>query len=160
MTEEIKKEIPNGESELDKCKKEKEEYLAGWQRAKADFINYKKEEAKRFEDIAKYASATLLEELITVLDNFDLAIQALKKAGGVDKGIYMIRAHLEDILRKRGLTRIELTPPAQFDASTMEAIEETSSAESPGTVLEEIAPGYRLHDKVIRPARVRISKGK
>lgn len=148
------------QNEFELCRKEKEEYLAGWQRAKADFINYKKEEVKRLEEIAKYANAALLEELITVLDNFDLAIQALKKTGEVDKGIYMIRAHLEDILRKRGLERINLTPPQAFDAAVMETIEEVESSESPGTVLEEISPGYKLHDKVLRPARVRISKGK
>src|SRR3989338_6296064 len=70
------------QGEFERCKKEKEEYLAGWQRAKADFINYKKEEAKRLETLAKYANAMLLEELITVLDNFDLAIQALGKMRG------------------------------------------------------------------------------
>lgn len=147
------------DNQLEKCRQEREEYLAGWQRAKADFINYKKEEAKRFEEIAKYANAVLLEELVTVLDNFDMAIQAFQKTGPVDKGIYMIRAHLEDVLRKRGLARIEFSPPVPFDANTMETIEAVDSPEPAGTVLEEVAPGYRLHDKILRPARVRVSRG-
>jgi molecular chaperone GrpE len=143
---------------LKKCEEERDEYLKGWQRAKADFANYKKDEGKRFAELAKYAHATLLEELITVLDNFDMAIEAHKGAC-VDKGIYMIRAHLEDVLRKRGLERISISPPTPFDAATMEAIGEMESSEPEGAVVEEITAGYRLYDKVLRPARVKVSRG-
>ena len=101
--------IPSGEKEssdlikkLDECEKQKNEYLAGWQRAKADFINYKKEELKRMEEMARYATEEFIRELIVILDNFDLGLRTLEKAGPVEKGIYMIRSQLEDILRKRG----------------------------------------------------------
>jgi molecular chaperone GrpE len=147
------------EEKLSKCEKQRDEYLAGWQRAKADFLNYKKDEIKRLEEVARYGTEDLMEELITVLDNFDLGLTALEKAGPVEKGIYMIRSQIEDILKKRGLSRIPIKIGEQFNPAIAEAIAETESAEPTGTVLEEIEVGYRLHDKIIRPARIKISKG-
>lgn len=156
---------PQGEAdglrlELAGCKKEKDEYLAGWQRAKADFLNYKKEELRRIEEIARYQTEDFMNELITVLDNFDLGIAALQKAGPVEKGIYMIRSQIEDILKRRGLQRIPVKTGDRFDPAFHEAIAETESNAEAGTIVEEIEAGYRLHDKVVRPARVKVSKGK
>lgn len=153
------KEGKKPESELEKCKKEKDEYLAGWQRAKADLINYKKEEIQRLEEVARYGNEDLIMELITVLDNFDLGLAALEKAGPVEKGIYMIRAQIEDILRKRGLLKIEIKVGDKFDPQIAEAISEVESENPPATIIEEIEAGYRLYDKILRPARVKISKG-
>src|SRR3989338_334283 len=146
-------------SELQKCEAQKNEYLAGWQRAKADLINYKKEELQRLEEVAKYHGAEFMRELIAVLDAFDLGLAALEKQGSVEKGIYMIRAQIEDILKSHGLTKIPIRVGDPFDPAVAEAIAEAESGEPPGTVLEEIEPGYRLHDKILRPSRVKISKG-
>lgn len=146
-------------AELEQCKKEREEYLAGWQRAKADFINYKRDELKRFEELAKYANEALLKDLITVLDNFDLGIRILEKAGSAEKGVYMIRTNLEDVAKRYGLERVTIAPGSPYDPAIAEVITETESGEPPGTVLEEIAPAYRLHGKIIRPARVKVSRG-
>lgn len=155
---------PNTTDELEACKKKCEEYLAGWQRAKADFVNYKRDEMKRYEDLARYASEDLMEELIGVLDNFDLGLRAMEKQGPVERGVYMIRTQIEDILKKRGLTRIPFSPGDSFDPAIHEAIAEgdppAGGGTSPGTVIEELSPGYRLHDKVMRPARVKIVKSK
>jgi molecular chaperone GrpE len=156
---------PNGQSdELDRCKRECDEYLAGWQRAKADFANYKKDEAKRMEEVARYANEELLYEMVNILDNFDLGLQAMEKTGQVEKGVYMIRTQIEDTLRRHGLYRIPIAIGDPFDPSVAEAIAEgdppAGGGAPPGSVLEEIEPGYRLYDKVIRPARVRIAKGK
>lgn len=145
---------------LERSEAEKEQYLSGWQRAKADYLNYKKEEQERLSEIAKYTNEDLMREMITVLDNFDLGLQALEKAGPVEKGVYMIRTQIEDTLRKRGLERIPLKPGDAFDPAVAEAITEGESEHPPGTVAEEIEPGYRLYDKVLRPARVKLSKGK
>lgn len=144
---------------LDKCQKEREEYLAGWQRAKADLINYKKDEARKFEEIAKYLSEDIIIDLITVLDHFDLGIAALEKAGKAEKGVYMIRAELADILKKRGLSEILVKIGDKYDPKLAEAVAEVESNHPVGVVIEEIAKGYRLHDKVLRPAKVKISKG-
>ena len=138
--------------------KARDEYLAGWQRAKADFINYKKEEMSHLQEIAKYGSEDLVKDLLVVLDNFDLGLRAMEKNGGVDKGIYLIRSQIEDILKKRGLSKIEVHPGDMFDPSIAEAMLEMASDRPPGTVLEIAEPGYRLHDKVLRAARVIVSK--
>lgn len=162
--DEIKKEdSQNGANEADEklaaCEKQRDEYLAGWQRAKADFINYKKDEARRFEDIARFANEDLLEELIGVLDSFDLGLAALEKAGPVEKGVYMVRSKLESALKQRGLEKLQVKEGDKFDPSVAEAIAETESDQPAGTVLEVIEAGYKLHDKVLRPARVKVSKG-
>ncbi len=145
---------------LAQAEKTKVEYLSGWQRAKADFINYKKDEMKRMEEIARYGSLDLIQELITILDNFDLGLRTLEKSGPVEKGIYMIRSQIEDILKKRGLEKIPIRSGDRFDPGTAEAIAEVESGEPPGTIIEEIEPGYRLYDKMVRPARVKVSKPK
>ena len=144
---------------LEKCGKERDEYLAGWQRAKADFINYKKEELVRLEEIARYGSEELIADLITVLDNFELGLKALEKAGPVEKGVYMIRAQIEDVLKKRGLERIPIKVGDKFNPALAEAIAEVESDKPAGTIVEEIEAGYRLYDKILRPARVKLSKG-
>lgn len=142
------------------CEKRRDEYLAGWQRAKADFINYRKEELARLEEVAKYGSEELLRDLIGVLDSFDLGLRALEKAGPVEKGVYMIRSQLVDILKKRGVEKISVKAGDNFDPSMAEAVAEAESDKSAGTVLEEIEPGWRLHDKILRPARVKLAKSK
>lgn len=142
------------------CEKQRDEYLAGWQRAKADLLNYKKEEAARLEEFAKYHNADFVLELVSILDNFDLGLAALEKQGPVEKGIYMIRAQTEDILKKRGLERIEVKKGGEFDPAVMEAVAEVDSDLPEGKVVEEIEAGYRLYDKILRPARVKTSKQK
>jgi len=168
--------------ELLKCEKERAEYLAGWQRAKADFLNYKKDEMKRMEELARYQTEDLVHDLITVLDNFDLTLAVLTqqneaptsaggdgvgvptpRAVGIEKGIYMIRTQVEDILRQRGLTRIPISPGDRYDPALAEAIAEGDPPAGgqgfpPGSVMEVIEIGYKISDKVIRPARVKIVK--
>ncbi len=169
MTDEDKKqegaEEPASQQELEACKKERDEYLAGWQRAKADFMNYRKDEARRIEELARYQNEDIIRDLITVLDNFDLGLAALAKQGPVEKGIYMIRTQIEDILRQRGLARIELKPGDAYDPSVAETITEEDPPAGgpeypPGSILEVIESGYKLFDKVIRCARVKLVKNK
>jgi molecular chaperone GrpE len=148
------------EEKLAECQKKCDEYLAGWQRARADFLNYKREEAQRFEDLLKFGTEDMMKDLIGILDSFDLGIAALEKAGPVERGIYMIRSKLEETMKQRGLERIQLKPGEQFNPSVAEAIAEAESDQPVGTVMEEIEPGYRLGGKILRPARVKVSKGK
>ena len=152
--------ISDLEEKLAKAEKDRDEYLAGWQRAKADFINYKKEELARLEEMAKYGNEDFIRELITVMDNFDLGLAALEKSGPIEKGIYMIRAQIEDILKRRGLERISVKVGDQFNPSHCEAIVEVESEKPPETIVEIIEPGYKLNEKIIRPTRVKISKNK
>ena len=146
--------------QIEEMAAQRDEYLAGWQRSKADFINYKKEEMKKLEDDARYGSEDLIKDLISVMDNFDLALRTLEKAGPVEKGIYLIRTQIDDILKKRGLAKIDLKPGDMFDPAVAEALSEVDAEQPPGAIVQEIEPGYRLHEKVLRPARVIISKDK
>jgi molecular chaperone GrpE len=148
------------ETKLAEAEKQRDEYLAGWQLAKADFLNYKKEELRRMEKIAQYGNADLIKDLILVIDNFDLGLRAMEKAGPVEKGIYLIRSQIEDILKKRGLQKIETKAGEEFDPATMEAMTEVESDLPHGAVVEEIEPGYHLYEKVLRASRVIVSKGK
>ncbi|MBI2595090.1 MAG: nucleotide exchange factor GrpE [Candidatus Colwellbacteria bacterium] len=162
---------------LEKADKEKEEYLDGWKRAKADLINYKKEERQRLEQVIKFSNEGLVLDLISVLDDFDLALAALERSGPVEKGVYLIKSRLEDFLKRQGLTRIGVMAGDKFDPAIHEAIvavevqeglpadsafvatsaKEAASAKA-GTVAEEIEAGYMLHGKVIRPTRVKVYK--
>lgn len=142
------------------AEKDRDEYLAGWQRAQADFVNYKKDERKHFDDAVKYGIEGIVRDMIGVLDNFDLAICALERSGNTEKGIYLIRLQVEDVLKKRGIEKIPVKPGNPFDPGVMEAMTEVESEGPPGIVIEEIEPGYRLYDKIIRAARVVVSREK
>lgn len=143
--------------ELKKCEAEKKEYLDGWQRSKADFINYKKDEAKRFESMLEFLTAGIMADIIPVLDSFDLAFrQELPKE--IERGFTLIRSQLEDILKKSGITTINVALGDQFDPSRHESMGEIESNFPEGTVAETIQKGYMLGEKVLRPARVKISK--
>jgi len=142
--------------DLKKSRDERGDYLAGWQRAKADLINYKKDEGKRLEEFARFATGDLIGDITQVLDSFDLALKhAMPK--DVEQGIILIRSQLEDTLKRRGLEIISaLGQP--FDPSRHESVGEAESDGPEGMVSEELQKGYSLNGKVIRPARVKITK--
>lgn len=157
---------PEEKDDLEKIKKERDEYLDGWQRAKADFVNYKKEEMKRFEMFARVANEELVRELIIILDSFDLAIMALEKEGKDEnnsakltmQGVYLIKNQLMDTLKKFGLEKIKTKVGEQFDPSKHEAISVAESDQPSNTIIEEIESGYILNGKLVRPARVKVVK--
>lgn len=147
------------------CQKERDEYLDGWKRAKADLINYKKDEEKRFETIIKFANESLIRELINVLDSFNLALISIESQEQEEqddkktqKGLYLIRQQLEDVLKHQGLERIIVSVGQQFNPNFQEAIVEVESSKLSGTIIEEIEKGYLLNGKLIRPARVKVAK--
>ena len=144
-------------SELEKIIKEKDEYFSGWQREKADFLNYKKQEFERLKGTLDIAKESLFEELIPVLDNFTLAEKSIpeeEKEKNGTKGLLLIKKQLEKSLKDLGLEEIE-TIGKQFDPKIHEAIEEIEGAE-PGIIVEEAQKGYTFQGKIIRIARVKI----
>ena len=157
--EEVSAEQVDQGDELEQCKKKSEEYLDGWKRAQADFINYKKEEVKRFEDLVKYSSEALIKELLIIFDSFDLAATSLEGNAGAQKGVYIIKSQLQNILKNRGLERVSVSAGEEaFNPHHHEAVGEIESDKPQGTILEIVEDGYVLHGKVIRPARVLIAK--
>jgi molecular chaperone GrpE len=147
------------QKKIEELENQRDEYLKGWQRAKADFTNYRKDEMMRMEELARYAGLEIMRELVTTLDSFDLALSTLEKQGAVEKGVYMIKSQIEDILKKRGLQKIECKPGDIFNPAIAEALTEIETDAVPsGHVVDVIEQGYMLHEKTLRPARVRIAK--
>ncbi len=167
QAEENKKESLN--NRLDECNKKCEEYLNNWKRATADLINYKKEEMERIEHLVKYANQEVIFKILPILDNIALAEKQLpeKLKKGEEgtpqsiewtKGFLQIRKQIEEFLKKEGIEEIE-SVGKPFDPNIMEVIEEVEHKEmQPNIVIEEVQRGYKLDEKILRPAKVRISK--
>lgn len=143
-------------NDLHACLKLQKEYLDGWQRAKADYINYKKEEEKRFRDFSRFAVEGIIHDSITVLDSFDLALK-YDMPDTVRKGMLLIKSQLEDIFKRYGFEEIR-SLGEKFNPEIHESLGESISDKESGTVVEEIQRGYSLNGKVIRPARVKIAQ--
>lgn len=164
-TPELQQKIKKLKSNFKKCESERKEYLEGWQRAKADFINYRNDEGKRFEDMGRFVSASLIQEVLPALDSFDLALHSFQlpvssSQSNEEHAILLIRAQLLDILRKRGLEEIVVAEGEEFNPEKHESVGEIESKHPAGTVAEVVQKGYTLRVKVIRPARVRITAAK
>ena len=157
ISQELAGKIKKLREELKSCEAERKEYLEGWQRAKADYINFKKDEGKRFEDMARFVTASIVEEFLPVLDSFDLALQH-GVPESVEKGIMLIRSQFEDVLRKRGIGEIAVGAGDPFDPAKHESVGETKSEHPPGTIADVVQKGYMYRERVMRPARVRLAK--
>jgi len=160
------KQIPKeAKDELTKLKEEKNKYLTDWQKARAELINYKKEEEGRLRGVIKFANERLIKELIAVLDSFDLAIQNLENSENETekekylKGIYLIRNQLGDLMKKEGLEEIKIEKGKIPDLTCEEIISEIETSEfSPGSVVEIFQKGYLFNGKIIRPVRIAVAK--
>lgn len=150
--------VDAGSGDIEQLTKERDEYLDGWQRARAELVNYKRDESKRSDDLMKFANGTLIRELIAVVDNFELAIAAMERQGAIEKGIYLIKAQLEDILKQYGLEKVIVEIGQVFDPSLHDAIASVSSELPSGTIAEEVERGYYLHGKLLRPSRVKVAQ--
>jgi molecular chaperone GrpE len=139
------------EKEIEKIKEERDEYLEGWKRAKADFLNYKKDEGERMRAVAEYAERELLHKVFPILDNLERAVKEIP-----DKGIAQILAQWKDFLKSQGIEEIE-TAGKPFNPEVHEAVGEVNGEES-GVVAEEVEKGYTLNDKLLRPAKVKVIK--
>lgn len=152
-------EVKELQEKLDLLTKEKDEYLNGWRRTKADLQNYKNEELQRLEEVIKFGNADIIKDLVTILGNFDLAIAAMEKTNTKDQGVILIRSQLEEMLKKRGLSAIEAKPGDEFNPALHEVLSTEDSDKPEGTILEILERGYTLQGKVIKPTRIKISKG-
>lgn len=144
--------------EAAETKKKAEDYLAGWQRAQADFINYKRRAEQEKEELSKFANAKLLLTLLPVIDDLERAFESVPaqfELGWVE-GFKMIERKLKASLEVQGLTPIEAVGQP-FDPNFHEAVREANGKE--GIVIQEIEKGYLLHGKLLRPAKVIVGKG-
>jgi molecular chaperone GrpE len=147
------------EEELADEKKRAEEYLANWQRAQADFINYKRRTEQERLDFNSYANANLLCGILPVLDDLERAIEAIPEEYAQDdwvEGVRLVEKKFKTSLEGQGVKAINaLGEP--FDPNLHEAIRQEKGKE--GIVVAEILKGYMLNDKLLRAARVAVGNG-
>jgi molecular chaperone GrpE len=139
--------------------RERDEYLDSLQRLKAEFDNYRKRSARDQEAFAARASEALLKELLPVLDDLERALDAaeLHEEAELEEGVRLVHRSLLDALRKQGLELIETN--GAFDPNVHEALLAQPAEEAKsGSVLQVLQKGYRLGDRVLRPARVVVAE--
>jgi molecular chaperone GrpE len=130
-------------------------------RSQADFDNYKKRAAREKEDAVKYANSSLLQRLVSILDNFELGLAAAKtesEQSPIYSGMVLVQKQLNDLLEENGLQGIE-AEGKKFDPNLHEAIAHEPSGTPEGTVIRQARRGYRFKDRLLRPARVVVSSG-
>jgi molecular chaperone GrpE len=149
------------ESELDEARRRAEEYLNDLRRVAADFDNFRKRVARDAQAQAARASAELVRELLPVVDDLERALDAnrLHNEAQVADGVKLVLQQLTDILTRRGLEPIPAEPGGEFDPHVHEALSKQPSEHADGTIAEVWQRGYRVGDRVVRPARVVVSSG-
>jgi molecular chaperone GrpE len=147
--------------ELKNARKEKEEYLTGWQRVKADYVNLQKEEENKRKDLRSFITSGLIEDLLPALDSFDMAFANKEAWEKVDanwrNGVEYIQQQFIRALESYGVTKInQINVP--FDPTLHESIETVATDEEVKnhTVASVTQSGYKMGEKVIRPARVKV----
>lgn len=139
------------------------EYLDGWKRAKADYLNLQKETKQGQQQIVQFAHVLIISELLPIIDNFKKAVKHLEdRDNHNDKscldGFGHIEKQFEDFLKKSGVTSIK-TDNADFDPTFHEAIERKDSAKiKSGKIIKEVEAGYMINGKLLRPAKVIVAK--
>ena len=153
---------PDAHGPLDAAalKRERDELYDRLLRATAEFDNYRKRIERERRDHADQAVVNLLQELLQVVDDFDLAltVDAGESAGAYRKGVELIHAKLYDLLRRHRVKPIEALG-ADFDPNKHQAVvHEASPGHRDGEVIEELRRGYTLGDRLLRPAMVKVAK--
>lgn len=161
MTREEEQSSPDWKEMYERIKKERDEYLAGWQRARADLLNYKKEEMERVAGFVEATQESLLCKLLPLMDNFEIIERHLSddlKGDDEVKGLLQAKVQLGDFLKSQGAEGFD-SLGKKFDPQVHEAIEEVQKeGVEPGLVVEEIQKGYKIKNRLLRPAKVKVSK--
>jgi molecular chaperone GrpE len=151
---------PQTAAELAALQRDRDDLHDRLLRATAEFDNYRKRIERERREHADHAIVNLLQELLLVVDDFDLAltVDAGDSAGAYKKGIELIDAKLHELLRKQRVKPIEALG-ADFDPNIHQAVmHEASPGHRDGEVIEELRRGYMLGDRLLRPAMVKVAK--
>ena len=144
---------------LDETREQSDEHLRGMQRAAADFANYRRRVDEEREGHSQFSNALLLSKVLTVLDDFDRALETVppgQNEAWVD-GIRLVERKLRALLEAEGVTEIEALGH-EFDPNLHEAVVHEETADYPDNqVIGELQRGYRLRDRVLRPSLVRVA---
>ena len=145
--------------ELEQLTRERDEYLDALQRLKAEFENYRKRVSRDQADFVTRASERLVKQLLPVLDDLERALEAAAEheEAKLEEGVRLVYRSLADALAKEGLVEVETD--GAFDPHTQEALLAQPSEADEGSVIQVLQKGYKLGDRVLRPARVVVSQG-
>ena len=146
---------------LQECEKLKEEYLIGWQRSRADFLNYKKEEKERIKSTLNFVRQKWILEILKIHDNLERARECTpKELKDVDwvKGVLQIENQFHQFFKEQGVERIDPVGE-KFNPALHEAVEEVEvKNKESGNIIKVLEKGYLLNKQLLRPAKVRISR--
>jgi molecular chaperone GrpE len=147
------------EERLAEVEKERDEHLDDLKRVAAEFENYRKRVARDQANLAARAHERLVKELLPVLDDLERALEAASEheEAKLEEGVRLVQRELKKALGKEGLVEIETN--GTFDPHVHEALLSQPSEQDEGAILEVLQKGYRLGDRVLRPARVVVSQG-
>jgi molecular chaperone GrpE len=145
--------------ELEQATRERDEYLDALQRLKAEFENYKKRISRDQAEFVTRASERLVKQLLPVLDDLERALEAAAEheEAKLEEGVRLVHRSLADALAKEGL--VEVSTDGAFDPHTQEALLAQPSEADEGMVIQVLQKGYKLGERVLRPARVVVSSG-
>ncbi|HEY2424236.1 MAG TPA: nucleotide exchange factor GrpE [Chthoniobacterales bacterium] len=150
------------ESRVAELQTELSKYKDAALRATADLDNYRKRVSRERDESIKFANTAFLERLIPILDNFELGLQAARnatEAAPIVDGLAMVYKQLQDLLTNSGVETIDATGQT-FDPNLHEALAQEENHKIPeGKVIRQVRKGYRLRDRLLRPANVVVSKG-
>jgi molecular chaperone GrpE len=156
-------EIEALKNELAESQAKADEYLAGLQRERAEFLNYKRRTAEEREQMLGLAGEDLIRKVLAVADDFDRAIEARPRDLADDswaQGVEAIDRKLGQLLESEGVKTIAATPGMQFDPRDHDAVVHVpSTGRAEGEIVDELRRGYRLRDRVLRPALVAVAAG-
>jgi molecular chaperone GrpE len=142
--------------------RERDEYLAALQRERAEFLNFKRRTSEEREAMLGLAAEGLIRKVLALADDFDLAIEHRPETGideGWVEGIAAIDRKLRVLLESEGVSAIDAEPGTQFDPHEHEAVVNVpGTGRRGGEIVEELRRGYRLRDRVIRPALVAVAE--
>ncbi len=145
------------QTEFDQVKGERDQLIDRMARLQAEFDNARKREAKDRADFRDYAVGNAAESFLNVLDNFQLALKSQGSPEQFRSGVELIAKQLDDAVRGLGVTPVE-TVGQQFDPRVHEALGSIETAEFPdGAVVDEVRRGYRIRERLLRPALVRVA---
>jgi len=152
-----KEKIIELENKLKEKTKLAEQYLTQLKYLQADFDNFRKKSEKQKENIIKLSNGALIEELLVILDDFDSSIKLLTDEDN-RQGLLILKNKFFKILTNHGLKEIE-SLEKKFNPNFHEALCKEFSEKEDAEIIEEIQKGYEFHSKVIRPSKVKVSKG-
>jgi molecular chaperone GrpE len=151
--------LEGSDPRVTELEKERDEYLDALRRLKAEFDNYRKRTAREHEAMSARATEALLRELLPILDDLERALEAAEQheEAKLEDGVRLVHRELEEAVRRHGLEEIETN--GAFDPHVHEALLTQPGEEAePGSVLQVLQKGYRLGDRVLRPARVVVAE--